>query len=149
MTTAGIEFESGSSCPSPCTTRLPRLRRPCLSQIVIFGCGLHPKVPVLRHHCRARNWTFGEYSFLASFESSIWNGSMDENRLKKFRCEVGLKCHQSCLVALAFCTKLYRNWLFLCVRFLNFNFLLTFERLKPWSWNLAHFLSIIFSPIPC
>ena len=29
----------------------------------------------------ARNWTFDEENFLASSESSVWNGSMGENRL--------------------------------------------------------------------
>ena len=37
---------------------------------------------------------------------------------------------------------------FLCVHY-NFLCLLTFKRLMPWSWNLAHFLSIVFSLILC
>ena len=32
--------------------------------------------------------------------------------------------------------------------FSQFSFLLTFEWLMPWSWNFAHLLSIVFSPIP-
>ena len=31
---------------------------------------------------------------------------------KKFTCEVDIKCHQSCSVALVFCTKFYRNLAF-------------------------------------
>ena len=62
--------------------------------------------PALRHHYRARNWTFDENHFVVSSSSSFWNASSGENRVKKFSGEVGIKCHQSCLVALAFCTKL-------------------------------------------
>ena len=63
----------------------------------------------LRHHYRARNWTFGENHFLVSSYSSFKNGSSGENRVKKFSGEVGIKCNQSCTVALVFCTKLYKN----------------------------------------
>ena len=41
------------------------------------------------------------------------------------------------------------NCFFLCVRFHNFLFLLTFEQLKPRSWKLAKFFSIAFSPTCC
>ena len=50
-------------------------------------------------------------------------------------------------VGLVFCTKLYTKWPLLPVHFHNFLFLLTLEQLKPRPWNLAHFLSIAFSPI--
>ena len=35
------------------------------------------------------------------------------------------------------------------ITLLYFLYLLTFKWLMPWSWNLAHFLSVVFSPIPC
>ena len=100
----------------------------------------------LRHHYRARNWTFDENHFLVSF----YNGSSGENRVKKFSGEVGIKCHQSCLVALVFLYKVvHKTGRFSVFIFTIFFFLLTFKRLMPWSWNLAHFLSVVFSPIPC
>ena len=68
---------------------------------------LFPIHVVFGHHYRARNWTFDENHFLVSSYSSFQSGSSGENRVKKFRAEVGIKCHQSCLVALVFCTKLY------------------------------------------
>ena len=83
--------------------------------------------PELRHHYRARNWTFDENSFLVSSQSSIWNGSMGENRQKEICCEVGLKCHQSCLVALAFCTKLYIKLAFSLCSFSQFSFPFNFR----------------------
>ena len=94
----------------------------------------------LRHHYRARNWTFDENSFLVSSESSIWNGSMGENREKEFRCEVGLKCHQSCLVALAFCTKLYVKLAFSLCSFSQFSF--------PFNFPTAEALVLKFGPLP-
>ena len=94
----------------------------------------------LRHHYRARNWTFDENSFLVSSESSIWNGSMGENRQKEFRCEVGLKCHQSCLVALAFCTKLYIKLAFSLCSFSHFSF--------PFNFQMAKALVLKFGPLP-
>ena len=96
-----------------------------------------------KNHYRARNWTFDKNSFLVSSESSIWNGSMGENRLKKSRCEVGLKCHQSCFAALAFCTKLYIILAISLCSFLNFLFLRTAEALvlKFGALLLYHFFS--------
>ena len=61
-----------------------------------------------------------------------------------FSCRVDLKCHQSCLVA----QKIGFFFLFVFSIFFSF-YWLTFERLKPWSRNLAHFLWIISSRIPC
>ena len=95
---------------------------------------------LLRHHYRARNWTFDENSFLVSSESSIWNGSMGENRQKEIRCEVGLKCHQSCLVALAFCTKLYIKLAFSLCSFSQFSF--------PFNFRTAEALVLKFGPLP-
>ena len=103
----------------------------------------------LRHHYRARNWTFDENHCLVSSYSSSWNGSSGENRVNKFSGEVGINAIKVAWLhwfSVQSCTK---NWPFLCVHFHNFLFLLTFKRLMPWFWNLAHFLSAVFSPIPC
>ena len=123
------------------------LINPFLANLVFI---LLKKLPTLRHHYRARNWTFEENSFLVSSESSIRNGSMGESRQKEIRWEVGLKCHQSCLVALAFCTKLYIKLAFSLCSFSQKFFLLTFERLKPgleiWStFSLSSFLQYLVS----
>ena len=40
---------------------------------------------------------------------SFQNGSSGENCVKKVCGEVGIKCRQSCTVALVFCTKLYKK----------------------------------------
>ena len=93
-----------------------------------------------RHHYRARKWTFDENSFLVSSESSIWNGSMGENRQKEIRCEVGLKCHQSCLVALAFCTKLYIKLAFSLCSFSQFSF--------PFNFRTTEAFVLKFGPLP-
>ena len=95
---------------------------------------------ILRHHYRARNWTFDEDSILVSSESSIWIGSMGENRQKEIRCEVGLKCHQSCSVALAFCTKLYIKLAFSLYSFSQFSF--------PFNFRTAEALVFKFRPLP-
>ena len=92
------------------------------------------------NHYRARNRTFDENSFLVSSESSIWNGSMGENRQKEIRSEVGLKCHQSCLVALAFCTKLYIKLAFSLCSFSQFSF--------PFNFRTAEALVLKFGPLP-
>ena len=94
----------------------------------------------LRHHYRARNWTFDENSFLVSSENSIWNGSMGENRQKEFHCEVGLKCHQNCFVPLAFCTKLYIKLAFSLCSFSQFSF--------PFNFRTAEVLVLKFGQIP-
>ena len=99
-----------------------------------------PSPTTLRHRYRARNWTFDEDSFLVSSESSIWNGSMGENRQKDFHCKVGLKCHQSCLVALPFCTKLYIKLAFSLCSFSQFSF--------PFNFRTAEALVLQFGPFP-
>ena len=65
---------------------------------------------------------------------------MGENRQKEIRCEVGLKCHQSCLVALAFCTKLYIKLAFSLCSFSQFSF--------PFSFRTAEALVLKFGPLP-
>ena len=52
---------------------------------------------------------FCENDFLVSLQTSIPNESAGENCVEKFSRKVGEKCHQSCLVAMVFCTKLYRK----------------------------------------
>ena len=96
--------------------------------------------PALRHHYWAGIWTFDENSFLVSSESSIWNGSMGENRQKEFHCEVGLKCHQSYIVALAFCTKLYIKLAFSLCSFSQFSF--------PFNFWTAEALVLKFGSLP-
>ena len=65
---------------------------------------------------------------------------MGENRQKEIRCEVGLKCHQSCLVALAFCTKLYIKLAFSPCSFSQFSF--------PFKLRKAEALVLKFGPLP-
>ena len=65
---------------------------------------------------------------------------MGENRQKEFRCEVGLKCHQSCLVALPFCTKLYIKLAFSLCSFSHFSF--------PFNFQTAKALVLKFGPLP-
>ena len=103
MATSGKQKASNFSMFAP----LLQLEKSQIFTRGVFLIRWAKKNRVLRHHYRARKWTFDKNSFLVSSESSIWNGSMGGNRLKKSRCEVGLKCHQSCFAALAFCTKLY------------------------------------------
>ena len=64
---------------------------------------------------------------------------MGENRQKEIRCEVGLKCHQSCLVALAFCTKLYIKLAFSLCSFSQFSF--------PSNFRTAEALELKFGPL--
>ena len=52
---------------------------------------------------------------------------MGENCEKEFRCKVGLKCHQSCFVALAFCTKLHIKLAFSLCSFSHFPFPFNFQ----------------------
>ena len=95
---------------------------------------------VMPYHCRARNWTSDEDSFLVSSESSIWIESMGENHQKEIRCEVGLlKCHQSCLLAMAFCTKLYIKLAFSLCSFSQFSF--------PFNFRAAESLVFKFGPL--
>ena len=65
---------------------------------------------------------------------------MGENRQKEIRCEVGLKCHESCLVALAFCTKLYIKMAFSLCSFSHFSFL--------FNGRTAAALVLKFGPLP-
>ena len=98
-------------------------------------------------NCRAAYWTFDEDNFSVASESSISNGSNGENCLKKFTCEVGVQCHQSCLAALVYCTKLHRKLIFSLCSFCQISFLLTFETakalvLKFGSPSLNHLFSM-------
>ena len=65
---------------------------------------------------------------------------MGENRQKEIRCEVGLKCHQSYLVALAFCTNLYIKLAFSLCSFSHFSF--------PFNFRTAEALVLEFGPLP-
>ena len=65
---------------------------------------------------------------------------MGENRQQEIRCEVGLKCHQSCLVALAFCTKLYIKLAFSLCSFSQFSF--------PFNFQTVEALVLKFGPLP-
>ena len=69
---------------------------------------------------------------------------MGENRQKEIRCEVGLKCHQSCLVALAFCTKLYIKLAFSLCSFSQFSFPFNFRTAEALVLKFGPLLSIIF-----
>ena len=53
---------------------------------------------------------------------------------------VGLKCYQSCLVALAFCTKLYIKLAFFLCSFSQFSF--------PFNFRTAEALVLKFGPLP-
>ena len=64
---------------------------------------------------------------------------MGENRQKEIRCEVGLKCHQSCIVALAFCTKLYIKLAFSLCSFSQFSF--------PFNFRTAEALVLKFGQV--
>ena len=65
---------------------------------------------------------------------------MGENRQKEFHCEVGLKSHQSCLVALPFCTKLYIKLATSLCSFSQFSF--------PFNFQTAEALVLKFGPLP-
>ena len=103
----------------------------------------------LRHHYRARNWTFDENHFWSLLKAPFKTDLLVKTVWKIFSGEVGIKCHQSCLVALVFCTKLYTKLAISQCSFSQFLFILAFERLMHRTWNLAHFLSVVSSPILC
>ena len=65
---------------------------------------------------------------------------MGENRVKKFSCEVGLQCHQSRLVALVFCTKLYIKFVVSLCSFSQFSF--------PFNFRTAKALVVKFGTLP-
>ena len=60
--------------------------------------------------------------------------------MKIFSGEVGLKCHQSCLVALVFCTKLYINLGVSLCSFSQFSF--------PFNYRTADALVFTFGTLP-
>ena len=95
---------------------------------------------MLRHHYRARNWTFNENHFFVSSKSSFSIGSSGENRVKKFSGEVGIKCNQSCTVALVFCTKLYIKLAVSLCSFSQFSF--------PFKFQTANTLVLKFGKLP-
>ena len=59
---------------------------------------------------------------------------------KKFSGEVGIKCHQSCLVALVFCTKLYIKLAVSLCSFWQFSF--------PFNVRTANALLLKFGKLP-
>ena len=98
------------------------------------------------NHYRARNWTFDENHFLSSSLSSFENGSSGENHVKKFSGEVGIKCDQSCTVALVLCTKLYIKLAVSLCSFSQFSFPFNFRTasalvLKFGALSLSCFVS--------
>ena len=60
--------------------------------------------------------------------------------MKKFSGEVGIKCHQSCTVALVFCTKLYKKPAFSLCSFSQFSF--------PFNFQMANALVLKFGTLP-
>ena len=60
--------------------------------------------------------------------------------MKKFSVEVGIKCHQSCTVALVFCTKLYIKLAVSLCSFSQFSF--------PFNFQTANALVLKFGKIP-
>ena len=60
--------------------------------------------------------------------------------MKKFSCEVGIKCHQSCLVALVFCTKLYIKLAVSLSSISQFRF--------PFNFRTANALVLKFGTLP-
>ena len=72
--------------------------------------------------------------------SSFENGSSGENRVKKFSCKVGIKCHQRCLVALDFCTKLYIKLAVSLCSLSQFSF--------PFTFRTADALVLKFGTLP-
>ena len=60
--------------------------------------------------------------------------------MKIFSGEVGVKCHQSCLVALVFCTKLYIKLAVSLCSFSQFSF--------PFNFGTADALVLKFGPLP-
>ena len=59
--------------------------------------------------------------------------------VKKFSGKVGIKCHQSCLVALVFCTKLYINLAVSLCSFSQFSF--------PFNFRTANALVLKFGTL--
>ena len=62
------------------------------------------------------------------------------NRVKKCSGEVGIKCHQSCTVALVFCTKLYIKLAVSLCSFSQFSF--------PFNFQTAYALVLKFGTLP-
>ena len=60
--------------------------------------------------------------------------------MKKFSGEVGIKCHQSCTVALVFCTKLYTKLAVSLCSFSQFSF--------PFNFQTANALVLKFATLP-
>ena len=60
--------------------------------------------------------------------------------MKKFSGKVGIKCHQSCLVALVFCTKLYIKLAVSLCSFSQFSF--------PFNFRTADAMVLIFGTLP-
>ena len=60
--------------------------------------------------------------------------------MKKFSGKVGIKGHQSCLVALVFCTKLYRKLAVSLCSFSQFSF--------PFNFRMANALVLKFGTLP-
>ena len=60
--------------------------------------------------------------------------------MKKFSGEVGIKCHQNCLVALVFCTKLYIKLAVSLCSFSQFSF--------PFNFRTANALVLKFGTPP-
>ena len=60
--------------------------------------------------------------------------------MKKVSGEVGIKCHQSCLVALVFCTKLYIKLAVSLGSFSQFSF--------PFNFRTANALVLKFGTLP-
>ena len=60
--------------------------------------------------------------------------------MKKFSGKVGIKCHQSCLVALVFCTKLYIKLAVSLCSFSQFSF--------PFNFQTACALVLKFGTLP-
>ena len=59
--------------------------------------------------------------------------------MKKFSVKVGIKCHQSCLVALVFCTKLYTKLAVSLCSFSQFSF--------PFNFRTANALVLKFGTL--
>ena len=60
--------------------------------------------------------------------------------MKKFSGEVGIKCHQSCTVALVFCTKLYKKLAVSLCSFSHFSF--------PFNFQTANAMVLKFGTLP-
>ena len=69
--------------------------------------------------------------------------------MKKFSGEVAIKCHQSCLVALVFCTKLYINPAVSLCSFSQFSFHFNFRTANALVLKFGTLPLCCISPIPC